>query len=158
MLGWIRAEGAPAVGVYGLSLGGYTTALLAAFDADLACAVAGVPAADFVDLEEWHSPSIATALAAEAGVDFAAMRGILRVVSPLALEPRVPIERRYVFGGLGDRLAPPAQVRNFWRHWGRPRIVWYPGGHLSFRFEPAVQALVAEALAAGGLVREVAKR
>lgn len=28
LLGWIRAQGATAVGVKGLSLGGYTTALL----------------------------------------------------------------------------------------------------------------------------------
>ena len=50
LIAWIRAEGGRAIGVYGLSLGGYTTALLAALEPRLACVVAGIPASDFVDL------------------------------------------------------------------------------------------------------------
>ena len=26
-----------------------------------------------------------------------------------------------------DRLVPPEQVRDLWRHWEQPRIEWYPG-------------------------------
>ena len=46
---------------------------------------------------------------------------MLRVASPLALEPRVPRERRYLFGAVADRLVPADQVRDLWRHWERPR-------------------------------------
>src|SRR5262249_47754072 len=48
LLAWIRSQGAIRLGAYGLSLGGYTTALFASLEADLACAIAGIPAADFL--------------------------------------------------------------------------------------------------------------
>jgi hypothetical protein len=76
------------------------------------------------------------------------------VVSPLALEPRVPFERRYVFGAVADRLVPADQVRDLWRHWGRPRIVWYQGAHVTFGLHPAVDEMIAEALRDAGLVAE----
>jgi hypothetical protein len=45
-------EGGP-IGVYGLSLGGYNTALLACLE-DLACAILGIPATDFTGLTWRH--------------------------------------------------------------------------------------------------------
>src|SRR5688572_4993457 len=39
LIAWLRARDVPQVGVIGMSLGGYTTALLACIDRDLACAV-----------------------------------------------------------------------------------------------------------------------
>ena len=69
-----------------------------------------------------------------------------RVISPLALPPRVPKERRYIFGGVADQLVPPNQVRDLWRHWDRPRIEWYQGGHVSFRLHRQVRQLLDDAL------------
>ena len=56
-----------------------------------------------------------------------------------------------LFAGVADRLVPPDQPRDLWRHWGRPRIVWYQGGHLTFWLHREVRALVGEALRSGGL-------
>ncbi|PRC54846.1 hypothetical protein C6A85_46685, partial [Mycobacterium sp. ITM-2017-0098] len=49
LIDWIRRQqpGA-AVGVYGLSLGGYVAALVASLEDELTCAVLGVPVADLV--------------------------------------------------------------------------------------------------------------
>ena len=47
---------------------------------------------------------------------------------------------------------PADQVRDLWRHWEQPRIVWYQGGHLTFRFHPEVRRLVEDALAESGLL------
>jgi len=58
---------------------------------------------------------------------------------------RVPRERRFIFGGLVDRLTRPETVRDLWLHWDKPRIAWYPGSHVSFLLEPAVNALLDEA-------------
>ena len=80
------------------------------------------------------------------------MRDLKRVISPLDLKPLVPRERRYIFGAVGDRLVPPDQVRDLWLHWERPRIVWYQGGHLSFRAHAAVRRLVRDGLHEAGLV------
>src|SRR5262249_1396975 len=46
---WLRARGAPSVGVMGMSLGGYTTALLATLEPTLAFAVPMIPLASVAD-------------------------------------------------------------------------------------------------------------
>ena len=152
MLGWVRAQGATAVGVMGYSLGGYNAALLASLDDDLACAIPGIPATDFARLYTRHGPMLQVRDAERRGVDEERMQEVLRVVSPLALTPKVPRDRRYLFAAVADRLVPPDQVRDLWRHWDRPRIEWYQGGHLSFRAHPAVVRLIDEGLRDSGLV------
>ena len=146
ILGWVRAQGAPAVGVYGLSLGGYTAALLAGLETDLACAIPGIPATDFGRLARRFATPLRLREAEAIGLGWEDVEAVLRVVSPLALEPRVPHERRFIFGGTADRLVPPDQVRDLWLHWDRPRIVWYQGSHLSVGREPTVRAFLREAL------------
>lgn len=146
ILSWVRAQEAPAVGVYGLSLGGYTTALLACLDRDLACALAGIPASDFPRLSRRFATPMLLREAEAIGLTWEDMEAVYKVVSPLALEPVVPHEARNIFAGTADRLVPPDQVRDLWLHWDRPRMVWYPGSHLSFGREPQVQALVREVL------------
>jgi hypothetical protein len=152
LLGWLRAQGEDvAVGALGYSLGGYCTALLACLDDGLACAIAGIPATDFTRAYYRHGPLLHLRAAAESGIEERSMRDVLSVVSPLALEPRVPFERRYVFAGVADRIVPPDQPRDLWRHWGRPRIEWYQGSHVTFRAHPAVVRLMSSALRESGL-------
>ncbi len=153
LLGWVRAQRAPAVGIYGLSLGGYTAALLAAIEDDLACVIAGIPATDFARLADRHMPKLIRRYANGGGFLSDAVEPVLRVISPLALPPRVHRDRRYLFAGLVDRLVPPEHVRDLWYHWEKPRLVWYEGGHLSFPWEPPVRQLLREALQESGLVR-----
>jgi hypothetical protein len=76
----------------------------------------------------------------------------VRVVSPLALAPRVGWEGRFIFGGTADRLVPADGVQELWRHWGRPRLEWYHGSHVSFGWERRVRALLLEALERTGLL------
>ena len=146
MLSWLRAEGASEIGVYGLSLGGYNASLLSALERDLACVVAGIPAVDFTRLYFRHGPPVQLLEAALHGIEEHHMDEILRVVSPLALPPRVPRDRRYIFAAISDRLVPADQVRDLWRHWERPRIEWYQGAHVTFPRHAAVRALIDEAL------------
>jgi hypothetical protein len=151
LLHWIRQEGGETIGVYGLSLGGYNTSLLASLDDDLACAIAGIPATDFARLVWRHGPPRDLLDAQSAGVDRSVVDDVLRVVSPLALEPRVPKERRAIFGAIRDQLVPSDQVRDLWRHWDRPEIAWYPGAHLSFMLHGHVGRLVNRTLDVAGL-------
>jgi len=152
MLAWVRAQSDAPVGVYGISLGGYNAALLACLDDELACAIAGVPVADFARIVFQHGPPLHLRDAIDAGLVEERMRDLKRVVSPLALEPRVPPERRWLFAAVADRIVPPDHVRDLWRHWGRPPIAWYQGSHLSFRAHPEVGAFVERALRESGLV------
>jgi len=153
ILSWIRAQGATQIGVYGISLGGYNTALLASLDAALACAVAGIPATDFARLLWRHGAPLQVRHLEREGVSQAMLSTVLRVISPLALTPRVPHERRYIFGAPADRLVPADQVRDLWRHWERPRLAWYDGAHVTFPFTGAVRSFLADVLQESGLVR-----
>jgi hypothetical protein len=152
LLTWVRAQGGPAVGVLGLSLGGYNAALLASLDGDLRCAVLGVPLSDFARAVFRHGPPLHIRDAAAEGIDPDRTLEIMRVVSPLVLEPRVPREGRSIFAAVCDRLVPPDQPRDLWRHWGEPRIEWYQGGHLTFRAHAGVRRFVVTSLREAGLV------
>jgi hypothetical protein len=152
LIHWLRREGAPAVGLYGLSLGGYTAALVAALEAGLHCVVAGIPASCFVGLARWNAPGLLLRAAERAGFSWDQVEDLLRVVSPLAMPPRVPWNRRFLFAGVADRLAPAEQARDLWVHWERPRVHWYQGSHVSFSVEPGVQELVRHALTETGVL------
>ncbi len=152
ILSWLRSFKAPAVGVYGVSLGGYTAALVASLDAHLDCVIAGIPAVDFTRLAHCHLPPPVLWLAERLGLVSHEVEQLMRVISPLALTPRVPRERRFLFAGMVDRLVPPDHVHELWRHWDRPRLAWYEGGHLWFLWAEEVRALIREALAASGLL------
>ncbi len=148
LIGWLRArQDAPAVGVSGMSLGGYTVGVLAGLEDGLACAIAGVPPSDFVHTttRRFAGP-LELALAESVGHDWEVQRAVERVVSPLAFAPRLEHSRRFVYGATGDRLVPAAQVRELWRHWDRPRILWSRGSHVSCLFERDVREFVAGAL------------
>jgi len=152
LVAWVRTQGADVVGVAGLSLGSYTTAVLAGVEVGLACVIAGVPAVDFAELFERHAPAHVRRLP-----DFAVMateaRLVHRVISPLALTPRVPHERRFIFAGLADRLVHPHhQVRALWAHWQQPSIHWFEGSHIGFLWSGAVRTFVHDALSSSGLV------
>ena len=152
LLSWLRSEqAAPAVGVVGLSLGGYNAALLASLADDLACVVAGIPLTDFTRAIFRHGPALHLEDALRHGVEEGDMRRISSVISPLDIPPRVPHEHRHIFGATGDRLVPPDQVRDLWEHWERPAMVWYPGGHLTFRAHAAVRRMMRTALRESGL-------
>jgi acetyl esterase/lipase len=155
LLSWVRAQDAPAVGVMGLSLGGYNTALLASLDAGLACAIPGIPATDFSRLLFEHTQEAQARLLEGAGLTQDLLREVFRVVSPLALAPLVPHEGRAIFGGIVDRLVPPDQVRDQHEHWGAPTIAWYPGGHMTFGRDAGVKACIRGALQAGDLIPAV---
>ncbi|MDB4110183.1 alpha/beta hydrolase, partial [bacterium] len=67
-------------------------------------------------------------------------------VSPLAMQPLVAHDRRYIYAGLLDRWVRPGNVKTLWEHWGQPSIHWYNGSHLSFPFEKSVKRYVDGAL------------
>jgi hypothetical protein len=149
---WLRESRAEAIGAYGVSLGGYTASLLAGVEKDLSCVIAGVPATDFVRLVRSHCPAMALRLAERLDFPFGDIEQMLRVISPLAIEPKVPKHRRFIFAGTVDSLAVPSQALDLWRHWDEPSFSWYRGSHVSFIWEPAVKSFVTEALRRSRLI------
>jgi len=140
LIGWVRLEGAPAIGTLGLSLGGFTTALLAGVQDGLATSIAGIPVADIPRIFFRHGPKMQLDYLRHQEVDDALVSTVMTPISPLAVAPLVPHAGRMIFGGISDRLVPPDHIRDLAEHWEHPRTVWYQGGHLTFGRDPRVQA------------------
>lgn len=154
IVSWIRETQDPsAIGVYGVSLGGYLTALLASFEDDLDCAIAGIPICDLPALFAHHSPARLTRRPDAQALLGEQVADVLSVVSPLSFGPRVPRERRFMFAGLIDRMATPRQAVALWEHWERPEIAWYGGNHVGYLWSDRVDGFVRRALATSGLTR-----
>jgi hypothetical protein len=150
---WLRqSEDAPTIGALGHSLGGYAVSLLASLEEDLDCVVAGNPAVDPSHLFWANAPAIATHSLSAEGIREETIRALLRPVSPLALEPKVPHEHRAIFAGVVDRVVPPVQAHNLWRHWNEPRIGWYQGAHQRFIRSSEGREVLEETLRAAGML------
>ncbi|HUH69721.1 MAG TPA: hypothetical protein VLZ05_13130 [Mycobacterium sp.] len=151
LLSWIRLqEPQSLIGLNSLSLGGYIASLVASLETGLTCAILGVPVADLIELVGRHSglgpgdPRRHT---------FELAEPIGRMVSPLSLTPLVPMPGRFIYAGVADQLVHPRdQVVRLWEHWGKPEIVWYPGGHIGFFRSGPVQRFVWDALQQSGLL------
>jgi pimeloyl-ACP methyl ester carboxylesterase len=133
---FLRSRGATHVGVMGMSLGGYTTALWASIAGPLEAggvdfAVAMIPAVSFGHLM-WklgeESPQRRRAI--KAGITQDLLVDAFAVHSPLIREPRVPAERLFVIAGRGDRITGPEQAQDLADHWRR-EVLWFDGGHLA---------------------------
>jgi dienelactone hydrolase len=144
---WLREEqGAEQVGVIGYSLGGLVASIVASLEDDLACVIAGIPVVDLPHLVRRHSPPGIARLADTSGVLGPSADEVHRVVSPLAMDCKVPFERRFIFAGLADRMSTFGHARRLWLHWDRPAFETYAGGHVGFFWSPAVKRFVDEAL------------
>jgi pimeloyl-ACP methyl ester carboxylesterase len=151
LLSWIRARGGDRVGLYGLSLGGYISALVAGLDPDLACVVAGIPMVDFPLAAQDNMPWLMRRYDDEFELDWRLIRTITHVVSPLALRPLVPRAGRFIYAGIADRVVKPEHPRALWRHWDEPAIHWFSGGHVLGAFNRSVQPFLAESLRSVGM-------
>jgi hypothetical protein len=125
-------RGVTDIGVTGISLGGFTTALLAAVEPRLRFAIPNVPVVSLADIVlDWEPlGALVRAMMRLTGLSVIEARRLLAVSSPLTWAPVLPRNRLMVIGGVGDRLAPPTHARLLWDHWGRPRLHWFPGGHI----------------------------
>ncbi len=151
MVRWARTQTEQPIGVYGVSLGGYNASLLATLEDDLACVVAGIPVSDLSRIVFRHAPTPMLRTVQAAGMDEDEMRRVQRVISPLAMAPRVPREHRHIYAGVGDRIVPPDHPRDLWAHWEKPEITWYQGGHCTFLAYPDVRRHVKRAFKEAGL-------
>jgi pimeloyl-ACP methyl ester carboxylesterase len=151
LIAWIRSQSDRPVGVFGVSLGGHVAAMLADTDPDLACVVAGVPLTDIATMlsdtvrSRWGDQAVADAHLLDA-----APIELSRLASPLTFDPVIPLERRFLYAAIGDRLVTAAQAEALWRHWEQPTILWLQGGHI-LNNVGASRRFVARALAASGV-------
>ncbi|MFK8329857.1 alpha/beta hydrolase family protein [Pseudomonas sp. BJa5] len=129
---YLQGRGVEPIGVTGISLGGYTAALLAAVDPRLAYCIPIVPAVSPVDVFlEWQPTGLLLSrLMRSQGIGVAEMRGLLAVHNPLTYAPCLEGERMLIIGGAGDRITLPRHLRLLHRHWPGSALHWFPGNHI----------------------------
>lgn len=133
---FLRARGSSAVGVIGMSLGGYTTGLWASVagpddPGGIDFAVAMIPAVSFARLMWRHGDgTTAQRRASSAGITEDMLADAFAVHAPTTRPARVPRDRLYVIAGRGDRITPPDHAEALARHWGVD-VRWFNGGHLA---------------------------
>jgi pimeloyl-ACP methyl ester carboxylesterase len=124
-------DGDRAVGVMGMSLGGYTTALWASLDPRLAFAAVMIPLASLAEMM-WrhgeHTPAMREAI--KTGVTLDLMAEVFAVHTPTTRPVQLPADRLFVIAGKADCICPPDQARRIARHWGTD-LHWFPGGHVA---------------------------
>jgi hypothetical protein len=146
----VQAQGAPGVALYGISLGAYVASLLTGLVDGIDTVVAGVPVVDFPKMFRSQSPHHVRLRAVEHEILDGNAEIVHRVVSPLSFPPKVAADRRFIFAGLGDRMAPPSQAHALWRHWERPETFWYGGNHVGYLWSKQVTTFLNGCLASVG--------
>ena len=114
--------------------------------------MAGNPAVDPSHLFWTNALAVATHSLSAEGIREETLKALLQPVSPLALEPVVPHERRAIFAGTVDRVIPPVQAHSLWRHWNEPRIGWYQGAHQRFIRAPEGREILEDTLRAANML------
>jgi pimeloyl-ACP methyl ester carboxylesterase len=127
LMDMLRARGAPAAGSMGMSLGGYTTSLLATIDEKLDFAVPMIPLASIADLARAGGRFVGDV--EQQRLQFEGLEAALRVVSPLARPSRIARDRVLILAAAGDRITPPSHARWLANHFGAP-LTTFHGGHL----------------------------
>lgn len=123
---WLRARGAPAVGVMGMSLGGYTAALLATLE-ELDFVVPFIPLASIADFAREGGRLVGTR--SQRARQHALLEAVHAPISPLSRAPRVPPAGRLVLAARGDRVTPVSHARRIAEHFDAP-LELFSGGHL----------------------------
>lgn len=126
LVAFLRARGAPVVGAMGMSLGGYTSALLATIE-PIDFVVPMIPLASIADFARDGDRLVGTAT--QRREQHEALERAHCVVSPLWRPSRVDPERALVIAGSGDRITPPSHAEKLAQHLGA-RLHVFDGGHL----------------------------
>jgi pimeloyl-ACP methyl ester carboxylesterase len=129
---WLRDSTAAPVGLLGLSLGGYLSALMAGLSDELDFVVPMVSPVCVGDLAwRFFTRSRHYRKGASPAFSQPQLRILFRIHSPLAHPLRLARERVLIVAGRGDRIVPPEHPHALWEHWGRPSIHWFSGSHLA---------------------------
>lgn len=125
LIAWLRARGAPHVGVIGMSLGGYTSALVATVtEVDFVMPI--LPLASIADFAREQGRLGA---GGEADEQHAALERASWVVSPLARPLRAAKGRALVVAAEHDRITPATHAARLADHFGCD-LLTIRGGHL----------------------------
>jgi pimeloyl-ACP methyl ester carboxylesterase len=129
---YLHSTGVERIALTGLSLGGYTSALIASVDDRLEAVIPNCPVITPGDLfNEWFPASTLIRFGRWlTSISDEELRAGLAYHGPLNYQPLLSKDRRMIITGLGDRMAPPEHAVALWEHWDRCALHWFPGSHV----------------------------
>jgi dienelactone hydrolase len=132
LAGWLRTNGAPRVGIWGMSLGGWVAALAATLDEDWDAVALWAPVAAPAEVL-WESGLVellreAIAAGGLSVEDFEAPA--FSAMTPSRRVPLVPRDRIQVTAAAYDHVVSPRSVAAMARRWNAD-VRWVPHGHIS---------------------------
>jgi dienelactone hydrolase len=120
------------LGVFGISLGGITGALATTADPRIGQACLLLAGGDVGEIL-WESREAAPARrqwVANGGTR-EQLLALLKQVDPVTYRQGARGKRILMLNASDDEVVPKACTESLWEAFGRPRIVWYSGGHYS---------------------------
>lgn len=138
LIDYLEYTGVDRIALTGMSLGGYTSALIASVDDRIQAVIPNVPVVTpDRTVDEWFPANKMVALRdLIVGTDRELSEAATMFSSPLNYRPLPAKDRRLIIAGLGDRLAPPEQAEMLWNHWDRCAFHWFPGNHVLHVSQP----------------------
>ena len=122
----LRDRGAPTVGVMGMSLGGYTTSLLATVEPSIDYAIPYIPLSDLTDVVVEHEALRGTVVPHEL-ID--AGKRAMALVRPLGRAPAIAGDKMMIVAAEGDRITRTSHAQALRDHF-QTTMVTFPGAHL----------------------------
>ncbi|OBH21689.1 peptidase [Mycobacterium sp. E1715] len=132
VIDYLHGTGVDRIALTGISLGGYTSALVASVDDRLEAVIPNCPVVAPANLfDEWFPANKLVRLGLRLSrISHAELSDGLSYHSPLNYRPLPSKDRRMIITGLGDRMAPPQHAVQLWEHWDRCALHWFPGSHV----------------------------
>ena len=121
LIDYLEYTGVDRIALTGMSLGGYTSALIASVDDRIQAVIPNVPVVTpDRTVDEWFPANKMVALRDHiVGTDRELSAAATMFPSPLNYRPLPAKDRRLIIAGLGDRLAPPEQAEILWNRTGK---------------------------------------
>jgi dienelactone hydrolase len=130
--GWLRQQGCPAVGLFGVSLGGLLAGLTACHDARFACAVLLVPVARLDRIVEEASFCQSLRLALKGRPVGATKLNLTQC------RPAISKENILLIEALHDLFVPVETTEELWSAWGHTAIWRLSCGHITVLAAPGL--------------------
>ncbi len=127
----LRRRGAPHVGVMGMSLGGFTSALLATVEPELDFCVPMIPFASLpVMMWSKGEQRPARRAAVESGLTLEVYSRPFKATTPLERALKIDPARVLIAAGERDVITPSQYAQDLHRHFAGSAMVTFPGSHL----------------------------
>ena len=138
---WLRQQGCPAVGLLGVSLGGWLAGLTVCHDARFSCAVLLVPVASLDRMLE-EAPFCCDIRLAWKGRPVEA--GKLNLTE---VRPAIPRQNILLIEAVHDLFVPAETMEELWRAWDQPEIWRLRHGHISVLAAPGLHGRIIDWMA-----------